>query len=81
MAQTIELQPSQEDKVTWKLTPNGEYTMSSAYKAQLLGTCIEPNMASIWKAWGPPKCKFFLVAHPTEPSVGDGQASKKRMTA
>jgi hypothetical protein len=59
MAQTIELQPSQEDKVTWKLTQNGEYTMSSAYKAQLLGTCIEPNMASIWKAWAPPKCKFF----------------------
>jgi hypothetical protein len=54
------LHPNQEDKLTWKLTACGEYTTSSAYNAQLMGTCNEPIMASIWQAWAPLKCKFFV---------------------
>jgi hypothetical protein len=49
MAQNVELQSCQEDKVTWNLTANGEYTTTSTYKAQLLGTWNEPNLTSVWR--------------------------------
>lgn len=45
--------------ITWKFTPSGEYTAASAYRAQFLGCFKEPRIGSIWKAWAPPKCKFF----------------------
>jgi hypothetical protein len=47
MAQNVELQSCQENKITLKLIANGEYTTTSAYKAQLLGTCNEPNLESL----------------------------------
>jgi hypothetical protein len=53
------LQPQQEDKITWTLTPKGEYTTSSAYRAQFRGYATNPALAAIWKTWAPPKCKFF----------------------
>jgi hypothetical protein len=53
------LQPHQEDKITWTLTPSGEYTTSSAYKAQFHDLAANQALASIWKTWAPPKCKFF----------------------
>lgn len=54
-----ELQPSQEDRITWKLIAHGEYTTSSAYKAQFIGCSSALRIASIWKAWAPLNCKFF----------------------
>jgi hypothetical protein len=57
--QVTELQTDQEDKITWKLTRNGEYTTSSAYAAQFSGCMATSKLASIWKAWAPPTCKFF----------------------
>jgi hypothetical protein len=38
---------------------SGQYTTQSAYQAQFCGsTCMNFN-SIIWRAWAPPKCKFF----------------------
>jgi hypothetical protein len=55
----IELHTQQEDCIKWKLTKHGEYTAASAYKAQFVGSVPEPELATIWKTWAPPECKFF----------------------
>lgn len=48
-----------EDNINWKFTVNGQYTTSSAYKAQFLDYIKMPHIYAIWKTWAPPKCKFF----------------------
>ncbi len=49
-----------EDQITWKLNNHGEYTATSAYKAQLLGTTTSSNFNTlIWRPWAPRKCKTF----------------------
>jgi hypothetical protein len=53
------LQPRQADKITWTLTPSGDYTTSSAYKAQFVDFAANQALATIWNKWAPPKCKFF----------------------
>jgi hypothetical protein len=50
---------NEEDKIVWKLTSHGEYTATSAYKAQLLGTTATNFNILIWKPWAPRKCKTF----------------------
>jgi hypothetical protein len=47
------------DSITWKLTNNGAYSCSSAYKAQFAGTIRSCMDSIIWKVWAPPKCKLF----------------------
>ena len=43
----------------WKLTTDGAYSCTSAYKDQFTGT-IRSNMNSIvWKIWASLKCKLF----------------------
>jgi hypothetical protein len=47
------------DIIKWKFTMSGQYTTQSAYQAQFWGsTCMNFNNI-IWRAWAPPKCKFF----------------------
>lgn len=60
LLRSTELQTQHEDRITWKLTQHGEYTAASSYKAQFVGSVSEPELAAIWKAWAPPKCKFFV---------------------
>jgi hypothetical protein len=48
-----------EDKISWTLRKHGEYTTASTYKAQFTDYSPAPELASLWKAWAPPKCKFF----------------------
>ena len=48
-----------EDKIVWNLTPNGEYSASSAYTAQFFGAESTNMMKMVWKVWAPPKVKFF----------------------
>jgi hypothetical protein len=55
----IELNANLEDTISWNLTRHGEYTASSAYKAQFVGLTKTPELASIWTTWAPPKCKLF----------------------
>jgi hypothetical protein len=53
------LTPHQEDKISWTLTKHGDYTTASTYIAQFTDYSPAPKLASLWKAWAPPKCKFF----------------------
>ncbi len=47
------------DSIQWNLTANGQYYAKSAYRLQFLGATKSIFYQSIWKAWAPPKCKFF----------------------
>jgi hypothetical protein len=51
--------PGTEDTISWTLTPNGVYSVGSAYKAQFVGSipCTFKNV--VWESWAPPKCRFF----------------------
>ena len=57
--QAIHLHEDIEDKIVWNLTTNGEYSTSSAYKAQFFGATSTNLNKLVWKAWAPPKIKFF----------------------
>ncbi|XP_040384518.1 uncharacterized protein LOC107305206 [Oryza brachyantha] len=57
--QEILLQQGVLDQITWKLSDHGEYSTSSAYKVQCLGSTDSKLNSLIWKAWAPPKCKFY----------------------
>jgi len=81
LVRSTELQPDREDHITWKLTHHGEYTTASAYRAQFLGCFVVSTVASIWKTWAPPKCRFFCMANPTKPCLDLGQASQERVGA
>jgi hypothetical protein len=59
MLRGTQLQQNQEDQIIWKLKTSGEYTAVSAYKAQFLSSVKMPKILMIWKAWAPPKSKFF----------------------
>lgn len=48
-----------EDTITWTTTARGVYTAKSAYQFQFNGSTNVTLCTSIWKPWGPPKCKFF----------------------
>ena len=48
-----------EDDIIWRLTPSGQYSAKSAYEVQFLGSTISSMNKTIWKAWAPPKVKFF----------------------
>jgi hypothetical protein len=43
----IELQLKCDDNISWKLTPNGEYAVALAYRAQFNGCINVTNFASI----------------------------------
>lgn len=70
--QGILLNQDEPDHITWKLSNHGEYSASSAYKAQLLGNVGTNYNSLIWKSWSPAKCKFYAwlmiqieFGHPT----------------
>jgi hypothetical protein len=48
------------DDIVWRLTPNGQYSAKSAYDLQFIGTTLSSLDKTIWKAWAPPKVKFFV---------------------
>jgi hypothetical protein len=48
------------DIIIWGLESSGQYSSKSAYMIQFAGQVQSPFPALIWKAWAPPKCKFFL---------------------
>ena len=48
-----------DDEIVWKLSPSGEYTASSAYKAQLDDSTASKMKSAVWNNWAPPKHKFF----------------------
>lgn len=48
-----------EDEIVWKHSVDGIYSAATAYKAQFLGLTLSPMDFMVWKAWPPPKVKFF----------------------
>lgn len=48
-----------DDEITWRWTPNGEYTTRSAYRIQFIGRTKTSLFHPIWKAKTKPKCRFF----------------------
>jgi hypothetical protein len=41
----------------WRWTPDGQYTMQSAYRIQFMGRRKKPYLTPIWKAKVEPKCR------------------------
>ena len=58
--QNVQLQPNQEDQISWKLTPSAQYSAASAYKAQFLGCTKARLLTYLWNSWAPPKCMLFI---------------------
>jgi hypothetical protein len=59
IVQTTILDPSRPDSISWLLTTDGNYSASSAYKAQFLGSHLSFAAQKIWSAHAEPKCKLF----------------------
>jgi hypothetical protein len=57
--QEVFLDEGVDDEIVWKLSPSGEYTASSAYKAQLDDSTASKMKPAVWNNWAPPKHKFF----------------------
>ena len=55
----LHLDQQTDDDIIWKHANDGSYSAATAYKAQLLGLTLSPMDFMIWKAWAPPKVKFF----------------------
>uniref|UniRef100_A0A453SE28 Reverse transcriptase zinc-binding domain-containing protein n=1 Tax=Aegilops tauschii subsp. strangulata TaxID=200361 RepID=A0A453SE28_AEGTS len=55
----VHLHEQTEDTIIWKHANDGIYTAATAYKAQFLGLTLSPLDRMVWKAWAPPKVKFF----------------------
>jgi hypothetical protein len=57
--QSVNIHYDVEDAILWNLTENGEYTTTSAYKAQLFGSKLTTMNKMVSKIWAPPRIKFF----------------------
>ncbi|KAK1604703.1 hypothetical protein QYE76_028376 [Lolium multiflorum] len=57
--QGVHLNEEDADDISWKLTANGQYSAKSAYELHFLGSTFSSLHKTVWKAWAPPKVKFF----------------------
>jgi hypothetical protein len=56
---TIQLREVVEDSIVWTLTSSGEYSSSSNYNTQFFRATKSCMSKLVWKAWDPPRIKFF----------------------
>lgn len=56
----LDLGSDEVDEIIWILESSGSYSASSAYRIQFAGQIQSQFPTLIWKAWAPPKCKFFM---------------------
>ena len=59
IVQQVNLRLHTQDEIAWKFSESGQFSTSSAYLAQFLGSISTNLNEIIWSAWAPPKCKFF----------------------
>lgn len=59
------LNPEISDKISWRWSPTGEFSVSSAYQALFIGQTGLPGARELWTTRAPNKCRFFfwLVLH------------------
>jgi hypothetical protein len=57
LTQFVQLVEGVDDDISWKLTPNGQYSAAFAYKLQLFGLIESCMNKMVWKVWAPPKVK------------------------
>lgn len=55
----FQLDEHTEDEIVWKHANDGVCTAATPYKAQFLGMVLSLLDRMVWKAWAPPKVKFF----------------------
>jgi len=48
-----------EDTITWKFTPDGQYSAKSAYEVQFRGSYCDFHQKRVWTVHAVPKHKFF----------------------
>jgi hypothetical protein len=48
-----------KDKIKWRWTSNGQYSVAFAYECQFQGAITQPQIEIIWQTATEPKCKFF----------------------
>jgi hypothetical protein len=60
MALSIVQLTNQPDGIIWRWTPDGKYSVASAYECQFQGTTGVFPATSICQAMTEPKCKFFV---------------------
>jgi hypothetical protein len=56
---SVALLPGTPDAISWTLSADGTYSAGSAYKSQFQGSTSCSFKQIVWKAWAPPKCRFF----------------------
>jgi hypothetical protein len=63
--QGAQLQSDVQDTITWKWTPNGNYSTRSAYRIQFHGSHRKFQHELIWKARAQNKCKIhtWILLH------------------
>jgi hypothetical protein len=59
IVQATIIDPTHPDSISWLLSTDGNYSASSAYKAQFLGSHSSFVAKKIWSAHAEPKCKLF----------------------
>jgi hypothetical protein len=62
---SVTLDPSQPDSISWLWTTDGCYSAKSAYRAQFIGSYPRFSSNKVWRASAEPKCTMFswLVLH------------------
>ena len=53
------IQPDVDDSITWTANASGDYSAKSAYHLQFEGRQHSHMELTVWRAWAPPKQKFF----------------------
>lgn len=59
LIELVVLSPDTRDKFTWRFSPDGRYSASSAYRLQFQGSVQTAFVQLIWKPWATPRCRLF----------------------
>jgi hypothetical protein len=62
LIRNVQLNDDLDDDIRWKLTSNGEYSMSSAYNLQFFGLIESSFYKLVWKALGDAKSEKPCLA-------------------
>lgn len=60
ITETLVLEVGRRDTAHWKLTSDGQFSVSSAYHLFFMATIRFACAKPIWKSKAPPRCKFFM---------------------